>query len=341
MIATLTGCPEPYPARPAPRLARRRKARFWSKGRPHGSRPGEQAGQAETADASHQVARPVYAPLTRPDILSAAEQNALAVRVKAGDLAARDALILANQRLVTIIARRYYSFGATLEDLIQEGTQGLIKAAERFEPETHNTRFSTYAMYWIKNSIQRAVAANFSLIRMPDYLFRLSIKSRREAEQRQCSGESALVPVDASSTPTADNDEPRLTSRQLELLDQSRISRSSYYGINEYGEPISLEDIIADPSNPEEECERIELLDEMHAALASLTPLEAWLIRRRYGLDDPQDADAQPGSVPPLPPDPWTYTRLGRALGISVHLVRKLERTAMEKLRTAFRKCLS
>ena len=117
--------------------------------------------------------------------LTPVEQHDLAARIKAGDQVAREVLIVANLRLVANIARRYYSYGATLDDLIQEGSRGLIYAVERYDPETHNTRFSTYASYWIRNTIQRAIAANFSLIRVPDYMFRLNVRSHQAAASRE------------------------------------------------------------------------------------------------------------------------------------------------------------
>ena len=112
-------------------------------------------------------------------LLKPEEERELAARIKDGDDEARNTLITANLRLVVHLAKHYHCSGASLDDLIQEGTRGLIRAVRDFDPQLHNTRFSSYATYWIRNAIQRAIAANASLIRLPDYMFRLRSQFRR------------------------------------------------------------------------------------------------------------------------------------------------------------------
>jgi RNA polymerase primary sigma factor len=272
-------------------------------------------------------------------LLSSAEQNDLASRIKAGDQLAREALILANLGLVANIAKRYYSDGASLDDLIQEGSRGLIHAVERYDPETHNTRFSTYATYWIRNKIQRAVAANFSLVRLPDYMFRLNVRAHQVGGEPQI--ENGAAPDDRDSA--ALGSRLKLSRRQRQLLNHSMISRSSYYGVDEFGNETSIAETLSDGYHPEHDLETAEELDELHGALEQLTPVEAWLIRHRFGLDDPHEnspsavplarkaAEASAGSRE------WTYERLGRALGISVKRVRRVEQGALGKLRSCLR----
>jgi len=269
-------------------------------------------------------------------LLTLAEQHELAARIKAGDQVAREALIVANLRLVVNIAKRYYSFGATLDDLIQEGSRGLIRAVELYDPETHNTRFSTYASYWIRNSIQRAITVNFSLIRVPDYMFRLSVRAHKDGGDPR-TGDGA-APDDRGSA--ALDSRLEISQRRRQLLNRSLISRSSCYGTDDYGEETSLEETIADMHRPDHDLETAETLDELHKALDQLTPVEAWLIRRRFGLGDPHEDSrstvslAGKGKMAAGGSRQWTYYRLSRALGISIPRVRQVEEGALGKLRS-------
>src|SRR5712664_1287386 len=111
-------------------------------------------------------------------LLSADEEKQLAYRIEEGDNAARDRMVRANLRLVVNIARSYTGKGLGLQDLIAEGNLGLLRAVEGFDPSM-NTRFSTYASYWIKQSIKRAVINTGKTIRIPAYMNELLIKWRR------------------------------------------------------------------------------------------------------------------------------------------------------------------
>src|SRR5437899_3552101 len=102
-------------------------------------------------------------------LLSAEEEKLLAVRIEEGDIAARDHMVRANLRLVVNIARSYTGKGLGLQDLIAEGNLGLMRAVEGFDPAM-NTRFSTYASYWLKQSIKRAVINTGKTIRIPAYM---------------------------------------------------------------------------------------------------------------------------------------------------------------------------
>src|SRR5438874_863680 len=113
----------------------------------------------------------------RYPLLSPDEEREAAVAAKAGDQEARDRLITGNLRLVISIAKRYAHLGRPLADLIQEGNVGLITAAEKFDPSM-NTRFSTYATYWIKNAIRRSLDL-FPTVRIPVYLSQLIAQFRK------------------------------------------------------------------------------------------------------------------------------------------------------------------
>src|ERR1700675_2718998 len=117
-------------------------------------------------------------------LLSADEEKELARRIEDGDSEARDRMVRANLRLVVNIARRYRSTGLGLQDLIEEGNLGLLRAVEGFDPSM-NTRFSTYASYWIKQSIKRALENTAKTIRIPAYMVELLAKWKRATAQLQ------------------------------------------------------------------------------------------------------------------------------------------------------------
>src|SRR5437763_3902504 len=111
-------------------------------------------------------------------LLTADEEKMLARRIAGGDQSARDRMVRANRRLVVNIARGYVGKGLALQDLIEEGNLGLLRAVEGFAPAM-NTRFSTYASYWIKQSIKRALVNTAKTIRIPAYMVELLAKWRR------------------------------------------------------------------------------------------------------------------------------------------------------------------
>src|SRR5260370_18694693 len=117
-------------------------------------------------------------------LLSAQEEKDLAYRIADGDGEARDRMVRANLRLVVNIARSYTRKGLGLQDLIEEGNLGLLRAVEGFDP-TMNTRFSTYASYWIKQSIKRALVNTAKTIRIPAYMVELLAKWRRASAKLQ------------------------------------------------------------------------------------------------------------------------------------------------------------
>src|SRR5580693_6610619 len=117
-------------------------------------------------------------------LLSAEEEKELSRRISKGETAARDRMVRANLRLVVNIARAYTNKGLPLQDLIEEGNLGLLRAVEGFDP-TMNTRFSTYASYWIKQSIKRALINSAKTIRIPAYMVELLTKWRRATTKLQ------------------------------------------------------------------------------------------------------------------------------------------------------------
>src|SRR5262249_49780547 len=135
--------------------------------------------------------RPTQSPLetylreiNETPLLTADEERRLAYRIEDGDSEARDHLVRANLRLVVNIARGYAGKGLGLQDLIEEGNLGLLRAVEGFDPSM-NTRFSTYASYWIKQSIKRAIVNTAKTIRLPAYMVELMTKWRRASAKLQ------------------------------------------------------------------------------------------------------------------------------------------------------------
>src|SRR5438874_9523557 len=117
-------------------------------------------------------------------LLNGKEEKELATRIGQGDTRARDQMVRANLRLVVNIARGYSGKGLGLQDLIEEGNLGLLRAVEGFDPSM-NTRFSTYASYWIKQSIKRALVNTAKTIRIPAYMVELLAKWRRASAKLQ------------------------------------------------------------------------------------------------------------------------------------------------------------
>lgn len=256
-------------------------------------------------------------------LLNAEEERELAARIKRGDNEARDELIVANFGLVIHFAQRYQCSGATVDDLIQEGMRGLIRAAQEYDPQPHNARFSTYASYWIRNKIQRAVIANSSLIRLPDYIFRVRARFGRTLAQVKAgdlSLETALI---------------ELSKRRYRYLLRTMITRSPFLLVDKEGEETSLGACVIDPYEPEREVERQETIELVQHALDRLSPIEAWIIRRRFGIVDP--SGSAEGTVPTdgngRRRPHLSFREVARIFGISPRQARQIEESALRKLK--------
>jgi RNA polymerase sigma factor (sigma-70 family) len=290
-----------------------------------------------------------YNPWQTSALLTADEERELAARIKAGDAAARERLILANLRLVAKLAHRFTHTGVSLDDLIQEGTRGLIRAVDCFDPQTHNTRFSTYAMHWIRKGIQVALEASGPIIRVPTYLLRL--RSRFERVMDDLRSEEIATgqddPTNSPSPPRAADEAMasrlNVTSDRLERLRQAMIRRSSLYQTDAEGEEVVLEAMAAKKYRPDREIELAEGLSELHRAIDCLSAVESLLIRYRFGMiDTPRarrrkigrnSASASEATDRLAPGRTRTYRTVSQALGISVHRVREIEQGALAKLR--------
>jgi len=253
------------------------------------------------------------APKSSADLLTADEEVELARRIRAGDAEARNRFIESNRRLVISIARQYTGLGLPLDDLIQEGTIGLIRAVDKFDPD-RGFRFSTYATWWIRQAIHRALASSGRVVRLPvhvgDAVTRVMQVSRRLHQLLGREPTTAEVAQEASL--------PVEVVRKLYLAATTPASLDAR--VDPGDDP--LWQFIRDPdaTDPEDAALRTDLRNEIDLVLEeALTPRERAVIEMRFGLRGGGER--------------MTLEAIGREFGLTRERIRQIELRALRKLR--------
>ena len=235
------------------------------------------------------------------------DQDALAAGA-----AARVAFVAANERLVVAVARRYQHRGLPLDDLVQEGTVGLLRAIDLFDP-ARGYKFSTYAVWWIKQAIRRALATQVPLAHVPGNVQEDRARLARQAHALHTTLGYPPSPAELAAA----LDLPRVRVDALSAPLPRPVPLDQTVGD---AETTTLGDLLPDPAalRPDDAAEAQALAAAVRAALATLTPRERTILAARHGLDD----------APPR-----TLQEIGQHLGLTRERVRQIEARALQQLR--------
>jgi len=244
-------------------------------------------------------------------LLTAREEKELAYQIIAGNGAARERMVRANLRLVVNIARSYTGKGLALQDLIEEGNLGLLRAVEGFDPGM-NTRFSTYASYWIKQSIKWALVNSAKTIRIPAYMVELLSKWRRATAQLN----------DSLGRPPTQEEVAKVLELPKKKLNIIKKAIKIYNAMPQTDQPEAgwtLGEMLTDDRTrtPDAEMVMSDDLVQVLQLLEKMDKREATILRMRFGLDAEE---------------PKTLKEIGEALGLTRERVRQIESEALARL---------
>jgi len=269
------------------------------------------------SDETHDVTQLYLNEIGRESLLTPDEERELAQRVRRGDFDARQSMIEHNLRLVVNIAKHYINRGLTLLDLIEEGNLGLMHALDKFEPE-RGFRFSTYATWWIRQNIERAIMNQSRTIRLPVHVIKELNVYLRAQRHLETHGMPDAGPEDVAALTGRPVEEVR---RVLQLNDRM----ASLDAPLDIDPTLSIGEAIADENSemPEEMLQAFEVEQYVHEWLGELSDKHRWVIERRFGLNDSEVA---------------TLEELAEHLGVTRERVRQIQLEGLQTLRRVLRR---
>jgi RNA polymerase primary sigma factor len=273
---------------------------------------GEKPSKPKVGSASVQTPLETYLrEINETALLTADDEKELANLIADGDTRARDRMVRANLRLVVNIARGYTGKGLSLQDLIEEGNLGLLRAVEGFDPAV-GTRFSTYASYWIKQSIKRALINSAKTIRIPAYMVELLSKWRRASTRLSEELGRSPTPEEVARVLGLPKKKLPIVKKAIKIYNSTPQTDQSEAG-------WSLGDMVMDEraKTPEDELLEHDVLSHVHRMMQTMDPREATVLKMRFGLEDME---------------PHTLKEIGEQLNLTRERVRQIETEALRRL---------
>ena len=271
----------------------------------------KKARKARTESALQSPLETYLREINETRLLTADEEKELARAIAKGDVMARDRMVRANLRLVVNIARGYTGKGLGLQDLIEEGNLGLLRAVEGFDPDV-GTRFSTYASYWIKQSIKRALINSAKTIRIPAYMVELLSKWRRA---------SARLTEELRRNPTPEEVARLLglPKRKLPIIKKAIQIYNATPQTDQADSGWSLGEMVMDDRvrPPEEELIESDVMKHIKVMMGDLDERAAAVLKMRFGLEGLE---------------PHTLKEIGEKLGLTRERVRQIETETLKRL---------